>query len=334
MTKLELIRPQESINISSGEVNYRLGYFHDMRNYEHRRLYTDHLIKGNVGANESYGPFGFAIMISLNDEMKEKQRRVELIGEVKQGRDMREKPPTIMVPRTAIDQIVDFQAMARWNDERAARFQEGVTNFLVQTGTFSEVVLQPGFAKLLPIGKTIVIDGVAVNTAILACVDEQYPFLAEIVSNGWEHNCVMAISSANRSGEPTSTNPDDVWKIVKGMDHEVMILDNPQLRQEMGQLDKLNPCSYTILQATTGWRESEGNILFNIMRQGNVSPGRVYEGLKPGFKDVGLWIGRDSDLHASKILAREPYCNLARPFPPTKFCEALGIENRETDYGW
>lgn len=311
---------------------YNGGRFHDVVDTGDRELYLEHLMRGGVGANESYGPFGFAIMFRIDGDMKEKVRRVELIGQAKEGRDMQEKPPTIMVPEEAIDQIVDYSKMTqggRYSEEEA---KVAFHSFLAKTGTFAEVALKPEFAALLPISKKVITpNGIEVNTAILACVDNSYPYLAEIVRQGWNEGNVMAISSANRAGEPTETDPARVWEIVRGKGLNVMILDNPKLREAFGQLDGLEPCSYTILQGTTGWGgeylENDKRLSFWIMRQGNVSPGRVLEALHEAFPQRGLMVRRAPGLLQSKVLTNQPYCNLSREFPPSCLREALGFQS-------
>ncbi len=159
----------------------------------------------------------------------------------------------------------------------------------------------------------------------MACIDNSYTYLGDIVWGGWERNHVMAISSANRTGCPTETTPEGVRNIVKGKPElQVMILDNWELRQAFALLEGLEPCSYTILQATTGWSvDRNDRYRFGIMRQGNVSPGRVLDGMRSGFQE-GLMVGQFG-LDESKILVGRPYCNLSRDFPPKELRQALGF---------
>jgi hypothetical protein len=321
---------------------YCRGQFHDIANPDHRRAYVETLINGRAGINESYGPYGVTVMLDLAGDMEEKRRRVALVGIIKAGRDMERKPPTIMITRETIDQIVDFEAMTRKKMFTANQLRDGITEYLLETGAFAEVALKPEFADLLPITKEVEVDGNRIRTGIVACVDESYPFLADIVRQGWEKGHVMAISSANRTGQPTETTPEGVWDIVKDKPFGVMILDNPALRRGLRK-EGIEPCSYTILQATTGLsKDEDGHVVADLLRMGNVGPGRVHGGLRAAFGKEGLLVrsislggiqrdekGRITVVRSEKRLVEKPFCVLGKEHPPARLRPALGLPTQE-----
>jgi hypothetical protein len=183
-------------------------------------------------------------------------------------------------------------------------------------------------AHRIPILKQVRIGESSVPTGIIACVDKAYPYLADIVRQAWEKGYLFIISSANKTGQPTNTDPYKVWEDVKDiLDIDVMVLDNPALRKAYSQLDDFEPASYTIAQFATGWDGKvlrEGRVPIHIMRQGNVGPGIIYQTVRPHI-DHALIVSHSPGLNPSQVLVREPYFNLTRQFPPDILKSALGF---------
>jgi hypothetical protein len=125
------------------------GIFFDMANPNHRNMFLDHLISGGIGANESFGPFGYAALLKMNPnnelEFAEIIRRIEAIGIAKDGRDMWRKPPTFMVPEETLGQVLDYRQMTK-GYFLVDQIQDALRSYLVGAGSFAEVVLTPEMA--------------------------------------------------------------------------------------------------------------------------------------------------------------------------------------------
>jgi len=326
------------------ETDYPRGIFHDITIAEHRKEAVSRLIDGEPVATEALGPFGYMVALRLmagdglsRDEIYRKNmERVKAIGILKGGRDMLEKPPTIMTPIEAVHFITDWSKMTHDGRHTADEVKWMTVSFLGRTGTFAEIALSDKYAGILPIvtNRTLS-DGTPVNRAILAS-PTIYPAMYAMVENLWNKGYVMAISSANPKHVETRTDPGDVYQDVKNLgsdttnqvlqkNGELLILDNPKLRDQFATWG-IKPCSYTILSAVTGFGGDE----IYIERQGNIDPSLAQAAMVGINRNIRVL--QSPAIRPSSILVDDPFFNTSRVakcgFPAPEFWEALGYDSQ------
>lgn len=281
--------------------------FADILSLSDRKKAINLLKTGGVVAPECLGPFGLMVGIRMDGNISGSERQVDKLGEIK-GRDMKDQPAPFFAPASMLDNFIDYEAMTRSGYIRLPQVKTILKPTMIRSGAFFEVALKPPLDSIIPYTRIAVVNKEApkkpVKTGIVACLDESYPALAEMVKKLWVEKMIPLITSANLSGrQDTLTTAREVWQTF-GKDYpDLMILDNPRLKKALDILG-VEQSSYTLTYFTTGWRAGKENEV-EFGRQGNVDPEWIVELLNQGLSNNMFVRGQ-----TRKILADNPFFDL------------------------
>lgn len=253
-------------------------HFLNILDSTHRGQALQHLCDGEVIAVECLGPFGFMVAVELKGSLKEAEDQVDKLGEIKE-RKMSDQPAPFFVPESALDKIIDYRVMTRNGVFKPEEIQKSLKHAMVNSGAFFQVALRSPFDKMMPyVQPTSVINEDSqreVKTGVVACLDQSYPALADIVKRLWEEDRIAMITSANLSGkQSTLTTAEDVWQTFGKKFPDLVVVDNPLLKTRLNELG-FEQCSYTLALFADNSIVDEG--LVSFLRQGNVATELIVE---------------------------------------------------------
>jgi len=260
------------------------------------------------------GPFGLMVAIDMEKDIEMAEAQVDKLGNIKE-RNMSGQPAPFFAPSEYLDEVIDYETMTRDGFYTKEEIREALKHAMVESGTFFQVALRPPYNTIVPYSKpfTVRVNAERLitfpSTSVVACIDKSYPALNEIIRVLWENNFIAIATSANKSGKhDTLTNAQSVWGTF-GKDYsQLMILDNPALKEAMKAL-KLEQTSYSLALFAAGWDYQEMDVL-RFDRKGNVDPEwvvRLFNEKLPADKKFRMDEG-----HIRRVLVEKPFFDLKK----------------------
>lgn len=303
----EVIKERTLSPMVVGEEEPSASAFGDILKPEDRQEAIKHLMAGKIIAVECLGPFGLMAAIEKKAGLEKAEQQVNKLGEMKK-RDMSNQPAPFFAPYSVLDELVAYTAMTRGGYFSPSQVQESLKYSMEKSGAFFEVVLKPPYDRIIPYTKTVELEDQTHQTGVVACLDESYPALNQIVSQLWSFGRVPVITSANLSQKQnTLTSAREVRETFGDQESDplLLIVDNPALKDAFHAL-KIEQSSYTLVFFATGWSPGkEHQIIFD--RQGNVDPHWVVELLNEPLNGQPL---RESEETIRVVLVEKPFFDL------------------------